>query len=115
MPKDPAVLTSPDEAEVRVVTTVGNRLIRDNESAAGRKVARARNYVGYCRGASERQKAHQQSTCQESGCHQTYLSFSLAHFSFSLYLKIARWRVKKCLRGQTRLQNRETSRQQNRW
>src|SRR5258708_39107311 len=103
MPEDPAVLTSPDEAEVRVVTTIGNRLIRENESAAGRKVARARNYVGYCRGASERQKAHQQSTCQESGCHQTYLSFSLAHFSFSLYLKIARWRVNRIPCSRTRV------------
>ncbi len=60
--EEPTVLTSPDEAKVRVFATVGGRRVRDDESSAGREVAWARNYVGYCWGAPERQQGQNQPT-----------------------------------------------------
>ena len=62
MTEEPAVLASCHETKVRVVATVGKRLIRDDESPAGREVAWERNHVSVYGGAAERQQAHQQST-----------------------------------------------------
>ncbi len=62
MTEEPAVLASCHETKVRVVTTVGKRFIRDDESPTGREVAWARNHVSVYGGAPERQQAHQQST-----------------------------------------------------
>ena len=58
--EEPAVLASCHEPEVHLRT-----IVVVNESASGREVARARNYVSVYGGAPDRQQAHQQSTSHD--------------------------------------------------
>src|SRR5260370_26027498 len=58
--EEPAVLASCHEPEVHLRT-----IVVVNESASGREVARARNYVSVYAGAPDRQQAHQQSTTHD--------------------------------------------------
>ena len=58
MTEEPAMLTSSHKAEVRVVAIVG-----DYESAAGREVARARDYVSVYGGALKTQHRYQEYPC----------------------------------------------------